>query len=285
MEIELALVLCAAGGMVSGLLAGLFGIGGGLVVMPLLYACLPALGIDGAAVPRVAVATALAAMLPTSLSATLSQHRRGAIDWRWISRMAPAALLGTAAGALAATQLRGNTLSLLFAAYVCWCGASMLLPAARLSPARPVAARTPVAPPAAMSDAALALLVGTLGAGAGLGGGLVVVPYLLRRGVQMKHAVANSTVLNLLISAGGVLALSLLSALSASSASLATSATHGAHGPAQWLLAGSIGVGAVAGAPCGVAWSHRLPVERLRCCFGLVTLLAGASMLLGLGRA
>lgn len=264
MDTELTVLLCAAGGIVSGLLAGLLGIGGGLVVMPLLYACLPALGIDGAASPRVAVATALAAMLPTTLSATWAQHRRGAIDWPWAARMAPATLVGSAAGALLANQLQGKALSLLFIAYASWCGLRMLLPAAR--PAQPALPRGA----ALMPGAPLALLVGGLGASAGLGSALIVVPCLLRRGLQMKHAVANSTVLNLLVSASGLLSLSVPALLSPQA------------GPTQWLLAASIGVGAVLGAPCGVALSHRLPVAQLRCGFGLVTLLAGAAMLMHL---
>ncbi len=265
MDTELTVLLCIAGGLASGLLAGLLGIGGGLVVMPLLYACLPALGIAGAALPEAAVATALAAMLPTTLSATWAQHRRGAIDWPWAARMAPATLVGSAAGALLANQLQGKALSLLFIAYASWCGLRMLLPAARVAqPALPLGT-------APMPGAPLALLVGGLGASAGLGSALIVVPCLLRRGLQMKHAVANSTVLNLLVSASGLLSLSLPGLLLSARA-----------GPTQWLLAAGIGVGAVLGAPCGVALSHRLPVAQLRCGFGLVTLLAGAGMLMHL---
>lgn len=254
MNIEYATLACAAAGIVSGALAGLLGIGGGLVVMPLLYTFLPDQGIDPAALPRVAVATALAAMLPTTLSATWAQHRRHAIDWPWAAHMAPATLLGTAAGALAAMQLRGAALSVVFVAYACWCGMRMLLP---------VAAPTPTAE---MPGRWLALFVGGLGACAGMGCALIIVPCLMRSGLQMKHAVANSTVLNLLVSAGGVLSLSLLPG----------------HAPAQWVLAGSIGVGAVLGAPCGVACSHRMPVAQLRRGFGLLTLLAGAGMLMKL---
>lgn len=267
MTTEIAVLFCIAGGLASGLLAGLLGIGGGLVVMPLLYACLPALGIADAALPEVAVATALAVMLPTTLSATWAQHRRGAIDWPWAARMAPATLVGSAAGALLATQLQGKALSLLFIAYASWCGLRMLLPAARVAaPALPLPAGA-----ALMPGAPLALLVGGLGASAGLGSALIVVPCLLRRGLQMKHAVANSTVLNLLVSASGLLSLSLPALLLSAQA-----------GPTQWLLAAGIGVGAVLGAPCGVALSHRLPVAQLRCGFGLVTLSAGAGMLIHL---
>ncbi len=269
MDIELTLLVGAGSGLVSGALAGLLGIGGGLVVMPLLYACLPLLGVDAAALPRAAVATALAAMLPTCLSATWAQQRRRAIDWPWVMAVAPATLLGTALGALAATQLHGRLLSLLFVAYALWCGLRMLLPLQRFALALPAAPPAAAARPGTVTSGALALLVGALGAGAGLGGGLVIVPHLLARGFQMKHAVANSTVLNLLVSGGGVLALQLLAAGSDA-------------GPTQWLLAAGIGIGAAAGAPGGVALSHRLPVGWLRCGFGVVTLLAGVAMLLRL---
>jgi hypothetical protein len=86
--LALSLLLLWAGGMLSGLLAGLLGIGGALVTIPVLHLALPALGIDAALVPATAVATALLAMVPITLMAAWRQQRHGAIETGWLFRMA-----------------------------------------------------------------------------------------------------------------------------------------------------------------------------------------------------
>src|SRR5688500_2024675 len=97
-----SLLLLCAGGALSGLLAGLLGIGGALVTIPVLYLALPALGIDAMRVPATAVATALMAMVPITLMAAWQQQRHGAIELGWLRRMAGPISFGAACGALLA---------------------------------------------------------------------------------------------------------------------------------------------------------------------------------------
>lgn len=106
----------AISGLMAGFLAGLLGIGGSLVVVPALYLLLPAFGVPAADVPHAAIATALAAMLPTALCGVWSKHRQGTLDHRSLMRLAPGTVLGAAAGALFALQLHGPILALAFVA-------------------------------------------------------------------------------------------------------------------------------------------------------------------------
>ena len=102
-------------GLVGGFLAGLLGIGGGFVVVPALFLLLLVLGIGPEIVPKVAVATSLAAMVPTALSATFAQYRRGALDSTWVWRLVPGAAVGAAIGSQIAAMLSGPWVAVIFA--------------------------------------------------------------------------------------------------------------------------------------------------------------------------
>ena len=104
-------------GLVVGFLAGLLGIGGGFIVVPVLFILLPALGVGPEIVPKVAVATSLAAMVPTALSATFAQYRRGALEVKWLWRLVPGAALGAASGSQIAAMLTCRRVAVIFAVY------------------------------------------------------------------------------------------------------------------------------------------------------------------------
>ena len=255
-----SLLLLLAGGMLSGLLAGLLGIGGALVTIPVLHLALPALGIDAALVSATAVATALMAMVPITLMAAWRQQRHGAIETGWLRRMAGPIAFGAACGALLAAALNGPVLALMFALQSCWYGVGMLLVRRRSdAPAeRTVWQRLAQLPPwlAAPPMAAFCACVG-------MGGGSIVTPFLLRHRVPFRHAVATAGALNLCISLAGSAAF----ALSSGSAGSATACI-----PAAALLAG----GAMASVTFGVSLSHRVPAAVLQRLVGLVNVVSAA---------
>jgi uncharacterized membrane protein YfcA len=260
-----SLLLLCAGGALSGLLAGLLGIGGALVTIPVLYLALPALGIDAGRVPATAVATALIAMVPITLMAAWQQQRHGAIELGWLRRMAGPISIGAACGALLAVTLNGPMLALLFALQSCWYGARLLLDrcgaddrADDLSVWQRFA-RLPLwlaAPPMAAFCACV-----------GMGGGSIVTPFLLRQRVAFRHAVATAGALNLCIALGGSLAF----ALSSTSASSAAACV-----PAALLLA----AGAMASVTFGVSLAHRVPARVLQRLIGIVNVVSAASLLI-----
>jgi uncharacterized membrane protein YfcA len=253
-------------GLASGFLAGLLGIGGGFVVVPVLMVLLPAVGIDPGLVPKVAVATSLAAMVPTACSAVYAQHRRGILDTRWLRRLAPGAAIGAAVGSQLAAAVSGPWVAIIFAAYAGYFALKMLRnPTVVVAPAG-LAACTIVALPAPLAGA----LIGTFSALAGVGGASLTVPYLLLAGVEIKRAVALASAVGLAIALPG--------AVGYASASLGTSAPGSSLliGLVHWPVALTLAASAVAMAPRGVAVSHALPMQHLKRAFGAVLLVTCA---------
>lgn len=253
------------GGAVSGLLAGLLGIGGALITVPVLWFVLPRLGIGEAGLPHTVVASSLVAMLPTGIAAAWSNHRLAQIDAGWLARMAPVMLLGAAAGALAASHLRGTAIVLAFAAQSLYYGSRMLAFGSGAPPGAP-----PALGPFARASSRLPYPVAGSGmagfcACVGMGGGSMVVPYLLSRGLPLRRTVATGGALNLFIAVGGV----------AGVLAAGTSDVRPAWGAA--LLLGAV---AAVAAPVGTRLAGRLPVPRLALGVGLVNV-AGAAALVG----
>ena len=256
-------------GLVVGFLAGLLGIGGGFIVVPVLFILLPALGVGPEIVPKVAVATSLAAMVPTALSATFAQYRRGALEVNWLWRLVPGAALGAASGSQIAAMLTGPWVAVIFAVYSGYFALKMVRDRP-LQPNRPGRiARGFGSVPIPL----VAFLIGAFSAIAGVGGASLTVPFLLFRGVEMKRAVAASSAVGLSIALAGSLGF----------AGTATSAAHSAlpalAGLVCWPAALLLAVSAVAMAPRGVAASHSLPVPQLKRVFACVLVVAcGATL-------
>jgi len=250
-SIHAALVV---GGLCGGLLGGMLGIGGALLTLPTLYFALPALGVAPQDVPSTAVQCALLAMVPTALVAAWRQHRHGAIESTWVRRLATPMLIGAILGALLAAHLRGPVLALLFSAQSCWYGARLVFDCAPSDHAA-AAMRVPT------------WLAGTFMAAfcacAGMGGGSMVSPFLLHRGVDLRHAVATSSALNLTIAFGGSGAIALLCHAVSTSAPMPC-----------WPAALLLGASSVLAVPIGVCIGHRLPKAALRMAVGAINVTA-----------
>ncbi|MEL7545629.1 MAG: sulfite exporter TauE/SafE family protein [Pseudomonadota bacterium] len=191
----LALVAC---GLFSGLVAGLFGIGGGAVIVPVLILLFEALGY-GATASHVAIATSLATIVLTSARSVWAHHQRGAVDWYVVKSWAPWIMLGAVAGQLVTGELSSDTLKAVF-------GGMALILAAQLFFGRPdwqLASDMPTGWP----RAGLGGLIGTLSAIMGIGGGTFGVSLMTVCGRTIHSAVATA--------AGFGIAIGLPSALTA----------------------------------------------------------------------
>jgi uncharacterized protein len=247
----------------SGLLAGLLGIGGALITIPALHVALPTLGIDPAHVPATAVATALMAMVPITLVAALQQQRHGAIELNWLRRMAGPMACGAAGGALLAAALNGPVLVLMFALQSCWYGARLLLDrcgADAHSDGASIWQRFAQLPPwiAAPPMAAFCACVG-------MGGGSIVTPFLLRQRMPFRHAAATAGALNLCIALAGSLAFAVWGGAASSAAACL---------PAAVLLAS----GAMVSVQFGVALAHRVTAMSLQRLIGIVNLVSALTL-------
>lgn len=185
-------VAMLATGCVAGVLAGLFGIGGGIVIVPVLEAALGFLGVDPAIRMHVAVATSLATIIPTSVSSTLAHHRRQSVDFDIVRRWAVFVLIGALLGAWIASQVHSRVLALVFATLALLVAAKMVLfPETRnLASAVPRGPLMPVIPTA----------IGCFSSMMGIGGGTFSVMTLSLFNVPIHRAVGTAALFGLTIS-------------------------------------------------------------------------------------
>ena len=182
-------------GAAAGLLAGLLGVGGGLVIVAALAWLLPLQDVPVAATMHVALATSLASIVATAVASGTAHHRRDAVLWRSVAWLVPGMLLGGWLGARVAGGLDGGMLRAgvamfcVLAAWQLWRSGSS---AANRSVINQVAAAR-VAPSGPLLTA-VAIVIGAVSALVGIGGGSLTVPLLIARGARAVHAVGSSSV-------------------------------------------------------------------------------------------
>ena len=186
-----------ATGCVAGVLAGLFGIGGGIVMVPVLESALGVLGVDPAIRMHVAVATSLATIIPTSISSARAHHRRGAVDLDIVRRWAVFVLLGALLGAWIASQLHSRVLALIFASLAMLVALKMILMAdsRNLTDDIPRGPWVPVIP----------AFIGCASSMMGIGGGTFSVMTLTLFNQPIHRAVGTAALFGLVISLPGTI--------------------------------------------------------------------------------
>ena len=235
-------------GALAGLLAGLFGVGGGLIVVPALAFWLPSKGLPAGEVLHIAVATSLAAIGVTALASAWTHLRRGAVDLRTLGWLAPGLLVGSGGGALIVAHVPRVPLTLFVAAFCAYAG-WQILRAARVQPAQVARVETGVLLPAGLG-------IGAVSAAVGIGGGSLTVPFLHRAGVDLRRAIATSAAAGLPIAIAGTVGYLYAPGVPGMSA--------WSVGLVDFKLALAIGSLSVLTAPIGAMLAHRWPVARLK---------------------
>ena len=258
------ILICMALGALAGLLAGLLGIGGGLVIVPLLTVLLPLYGIVPAEhVMLVAVATSLATIVITCSSSTRAHHRLHNIPWR----LAPAVLMGAAAGAVTvgsfAHLVNGQFLQWFFACAVALIGLRMIF-SQMASGLRPL----PTRPVLALISAFLASIASLLG----IGGGALYVPMLNFFSVDMRRAIGLAAVSGLVIAIFAVIGY-------VSSGWSYYAFADGFVGFVYLPAVAAVVSTSMLAAPLGAKLTQVLPVLRIKRIFGLFLLLVSAKMM------
>jgi uncharacterized protein len=258
----LAAVLCA--GAAGGLLAGLLGVGGGIVIVPALDIAITTAGVAPADALHVAVATSMATIVPTSISSSRSHARRGSVDPSVIRRWSLPIVLGALAGALAASRIEARVLSGVFGVVALLAALKMVLPLGR-SALRPDL-------PRGLAGAAIPFVIGAVSAMMGIGGGTLSVPSMTLCGIPVHRAVGTAALLGLWISVPATIGYLLAE-------------TGGAVLPPWTIglvsLPGFVLVGVVSWfvAPLGAKLAHALDRRRLSVAFGAFLLVVAARML------
>jgi len=184
----LAVELLALGG-VAGFLAGLLGVGGGMMMVPFVTFFLSRRGVEPALAVKMAIATSMATIVFTSISSLRAHHARGAVRWPIVRAMAPGIVAGgLLAGAGAFAVIKGSWLAVAFALFVGYSATRMLLKRHRVA----------VGPlPSAIGQGVAGLGIGFLSALVGAGGAFLSVPFMTRCGVPIHNAVATSAAIGL----------------------------------------------------------------------------------------
>ena len=245
-------------GLLSGFLAGLLGIGGGLVIVPALLLIFPYQGMAAAVVTHTAIATSLATVVVTSLIAAYSHHRHSAVEWSIFRRMAPGLLSGALIGALVTTCLPGETLRVIFGLFAL---AAAMQMGFQLQPAN--RGHLFDAPGLAM----VGIVIGLVSALVGVGGGTITVPYLRWSAVNMQRAVATSSACGFPIAAGACAGFSLVDGF-AGGAALANSTIY-------WPAAIWIAIASLAAVPLGARFTHRISILSLSRIFAITLAIIG----------
>ncbi len=183
-------------GLFTGFLAGLLGIGGGMLMVPFLTFILSARGFPAEQVVKVAVATSLATICFTSLSSVRAHHKRGAVLWSVVVSLVPGILMGSVLGARVAVALPGKVLSVLFAVFVTFSATQMFLNR-KPKPSRVL--------PGRLGMVSAGGVIGALSSMVGAGGGFISVPFMVWSNVSMHNAVATSAALGFPIALAGTL--------------------------------------------------------------------------------
>ena len=253
-------------GVVAGILAGLLGVGGGLVLVGALAWLLPLYGVPQEAAMHAALASSLASIVMTAASSAYAHHGRGSVLWPTVKWMVPGLLLGGWLGSGVAVKLGDQTLRWIVAGYCLIAAAQMLFG----KPRRNVGADSVIVPTGVPMSAAGAG-IGALSAVVGIGGGSMTVPLLIWRGVAPVRAVGTS-------SACGV-AIGLSSAIGYALHAPAGALPHYAVGYVFLPAAIGVAIASVLAAPYGMRLAHRLSGTALKRVFALFLVSVAVALL------
>ncbi len=250
-------------GVVVGFLAGLLGIGGGGVMVPVLTAIFIANGFPSEQVVHMALATSMAAIVPTAFASLRAHQSKGAIAWPIVWQITPGILLGTFAATFLATYLSSEVLAIFFACFMAYVALQMWL-GAKPQPHREV--------PGIVGLSLAGLVIGAVSALVAIGGGSLTVPFLMWCNVNIRNAIATSAAVGFPIALAGTLGY-LVNGWSVQG--LPTYTIGFVYWPAVIMIAAS----SFFTTRMGAHLAHSLPVNTLKKAFAVLVVLLSLKML------
>lgn len=257
-------LICLLVGCVVGVLAGLFGIGGGLVIVPVLVYLLPMVGVPDHLLMSVALGSSFATIIITGGASAYNHYKVGNVDWSALRLFAPASMMATYIASFFVSYLPKEIASRIFAVMVVYLAIKMMLSV------KMIAGNKPFTDKSALVGGSL---IGIASSFAGIGGGSFIVPFLNARGYEMKKAIGSSSFCGMLLAFSGSL-------------SYMVSGWDNAEMP-DWSL-GSVYLPAVLGITLtsafttkfGVMLASQLPVAKLKKAFAIFLLMIACKMIL-----
>ncbi|CUH80005.1 sulfite exporter TauE/SafE family protein [Tropicibacter naphthalenivorans] len=254
--------LLMAASAFAGILAGLFGVGGGIVLVPVFFFVLTGLGYDTPLLMQVCLATSLASIVFTSIRSVHSHNKKGAVDWEILKTWAPGIVVGAIIGVAIAARLRSEVLTVIFGVLAGLVGLYLAFGKQHW--------RIGQAMPGGITRAILSPMVGFMSVLMGIGGGSFGVPLMTLYNVPMHRAVATAAGFGLLIAAPSVIGFLLLPVEGA------PPFTIGAVNIPALVIAIAM---TMLTTPYGAKMAHALPALTLRRIFAVFILIVAANML------
>ncbi|MDO5054989.1 MAG: sulfite exporter TauE/SafE family protein [Pasteurella oralis] len=190
-------LICLAVGAFAGFLAGLFGIGGGLIIVPILVYLMPKyIGVPDSMLMACALGTSFATIVITGFSSAQRHHKLGNVVWDVVKILAPVIMISTFISGFFISYLPKDISAKLFACLVVYLSIKMFL---SVKPNSVTKALTKT------STIIAGILIGMASSAAGIGGGGFIVPFLNSRGIDMKKAIGSSAVCGSLLAIAGML--------------------------------------------------------------------------------
>lgn len=255
-------------GTIAGVCAGLFGVGGGLIIVPALVWILSAYGLPNDVVPHIAVGTALATIILTSISSMSAHHKRGGVRWDIFKNMAKGLVLGSLVGAWIATMIDGKALQAIIGGGAVLMAIKMLFFPNKENLNKPL--------PKDYAQSAAGVVIGGLSAIFGIGGGSLTVPYLSHNGVPMKQAVGTSSACGLPIAIAGAVGFMWFGRQTVGAFDVA-----GTVGFVHIGAFVAISMASFVMAKVGAKLAHVLPAQTLKRAFGCLLLVVGCQLVWG----
>lgn len=253
-------------GAFAGVLAGLLGVGGGVVIVPLLVFTFTAQHLPEAYILHLALGTSLASIIFTSISSLRAHHRRGAVNWPVVKGISPGILVGTFLGSWVAAQLSTGFLKGFFVVFLYYVATQLLLDI-RPKPHRQM--------PGTGGMFGVGNVIGGVSSLVGIGGGSLSVPFLIWCNLPMHHAVGTSAAIGFPIAVAGAAGY-LVNGLPA------VGLPPGAVGFIYLPALVGIALASICTAPLGARLAHSLPVPRLKKVFAVFVLIMGTRLLLSM---
>ncbi|HNS99412.1 MAG TPA: sulfite exporter TauE/SafE family protein [Polyangiaceae bacterium] len=259
-------VMYSTVGAVAGVLAGLLGIGGGLVIVPMLVFCFGLQSIADEHTMHLALGTSMASIVFTAFSSASAHHRRKAVDWTVVRRMTAGLLLGTFAGSCVVALLSTRLLKGFFVVFLLYVATQMIL-GHKPKPSRTL--------PGSLGMFGAGGFIGVISSWVGIGGGTLSVPFMVWHNVPLKTAIGTSAALGFPIAVAGAVGY--------------VYNGSGIEGRPDWSI-GFVYLPALAGivlvsvltAPLGVRLAHALPVDKLKKVFAVLLYVVAIRMLFSL---
>jgi uncharacterized membrane protein YfcA len=251
-------------GALTGFLAGLFGVGGGLVLVPVLLILFDAQHFNSEHTLHLALGTSMATIIFTSLSSLRKHHHLGAVNWQVVRRITPGILFGTALGAASASSIPAKGLGIFFTLFVYFVAAQILL-GKDPHPARQL--------PGTAGMTLAGTFTGWISSLVSIGGGAIVVPFLIWCNVPIRHAIGTASAIGFPIAVGGTLG---YIAVGSHIETLPEMHLGYVYLPALFWVA----LASVLTAPLGAKAAHRMKVELLRKLFAVLLIMLATKLLL-----